>query len=178
MNPTFHRAAYSIRDLLNHSENYGDMLLSFDHLLCSARCCSMPLDAARCCSMLLDAARCCSMLLCSVWWQSKILGEQSNMPFPLGVVVHCAVRCWIRLTTLSSLIDSRMLSSYCLHLHWRQSFEFYRAQRRSSWKSKNVRWNLVFVWPPRAEQHRLRQSRDEQMLCAARWNVGFVWPGP
>ena len=42
--------------------------------------------------------------------------EQSNISFVVGVTVRCSVkskiieRCWIHLTTLSRLLDSRMLS--------------------------------------------------------------------
>ena len=39
-----------------------------------------------------------------------MLGEQLNISFGLGVALRCLVKCWMRLTTLSSLLDSRMLS--------------------------------------------------------------------
>ena len=39
-----------------------------------------------------------------------MLGEQSNISSVLSVAVRCLVKCWIRLTTLSSLLDSCMLS--------------------------------------------------------------------
>ena len=68
----------------------GEILDSFDHFL--------------------YCARCCSMLRCGIWWRSEMLGEQLNISFGLGVAVRCLVKCWIRLTTLSSLLDSCMPS--------------------------------------------------------------------
>ena len=45
-----------------------------------------------------------------------MLGKQSNIPFVLVVAICCLVKCWTHLTTLSSLLDSPILTSHCLYL--------------------------------------------------------------
>ena len=51
----------------------GEMLDSFDHLLCCARF--------------------CSMLFYAVYWQSKMFGELSTFSFALGYAKSCSVKC-------------------------------------------------------------------------------------
>ena len=131
-----------------------ELLYSLDHHLCWSRC--------------------CSILIFVVWWRSKMLGKQSNIPFFWGVTVRCLVKCWTHLTTLSSLLDSPILTSHCLYLIDANVLISMENREGAHKTLEMLDGKLYSFYHP-------EQSSTEQggaNFCAARWIVRFLWPGP